>query len=389
MSFDELGAAALLEALPDPALVIDRDGWILTGNHAANDLLATNCTPAGGNVVDFLPEQERSRLNPLVWLRRWAEQPQAPELAHVRLWCRDRNGDDKPVRVRVGPLPTQPQTYLVMLVDATEEQARQYRTRSAHRLAARVLATSADSILHVDEDSRIIYANPSAEALFEFPAGGLLGKPLAALLPARYRHSHATLMQAFAGAPAASRLIGQRAEICGITSGGEELPLEASITKVTTDRGLVFSANLRDLRPRKTAEAELRRSEARFRTVFEHARQAMALLGPDGRVQAMNRAGRALLPADLEPLGVAFAALPFFAADSAADVAADLDEALAEVMAGKTWHAEATLRLPSGPQNRGGQRRLDVTLSPVHSEGQVFAVVAEAHELDRGPHGPR
>src|SRR5690606_38948785 len=179
---------------------------ILTGNRAANDLLATNRSPAGGNVVDFLPEHERSRLNPLVWLRRWGDEPRAPELAHVRRWCRDGNGVGKPVRVRVGRLPTDPCSYLVILVDVTEEQARQYRTRSAHRLAARVMAVSADAIVHVDEDGRIIYANPSAEALFEYPAGRLVGEPLANLLPERFRRGHEAFMREFAAAPAPSRL---------------------------------------------------------------------------------------------------------------------------------------------------------------------------------------
>jgi PAS domain S-box-containing protein len=375
MVLDSVSASSLLEALPDAALVIDADGRILTGNSATNGLLATDHVPVGANIVDFLPEQERRRLNPLVWLRRWAEQPQAPELAHVRLWCRDRTGAEKAVRVRVGTLATTPPSYLVMLVDVTAEQARQYRTRSAHRLAARVLAISADAIVNVDDTLRIVYVNPSAETLFGYLPGSLVGEPLATLLPERYRADHQRFMSRFAGEAAPSRLMGQRAEIRGLTRDGEEVPLEASITKVTTDRGLVFSAHLRDLRPRHAAEAELRRADARFRTVFEHARQAMALIATDGRVEAMNAAARLLLPADVEPVGKSFAGLPFFS-DDPHGTADELAAAMNQVLAGEPYRTSAAARLPDGQEHR-----LDFTLSPVMSDEGVFAVIAEAHDL--------
>ncbi len=252
MLLEELSASTLVEALPDPVLVIGTDGGILGGNAAANALLATERVPVGGNIVDFLPEQEHRRLDPLVWLRRWAEQPQAPELAHVWLLCRDRNGVEKPVRVRVGRLPTRPVSYLVMLVDVTEEQARQHRARSAGRLAARLLEISADAIVNVDENLTIVYANPSAERLFRHPPGSLPGQNLAVLIPERFHDQHRRFMEHFAAAPEASRLMGQRNEIRGITRDGEELTLEASITKVTMDQGLIFSASLREVGSRAT-----------------------------------------------------------------------------------------------------------------------------------------
>ncbi|MDZ7670825.1 MAG: PAS domain S-box protein [Gammaproteobacteria bacterium] len=251
MTIEYLSARDLLEALPDATLIIDRGGVIVSGNRAVNTLLDTEWVPVGESILLFLPEQERSRLNPLTWLQRWGDEPHAPELAHVRLWCRDRAGEEKAVRVRVGRLPTEPITYLVMLVDVTQEQAREHRTRSAHRLAARLLDISADGILNVDESLKIVYANPSAERLFGYPHGTLVGQPLGELLPERFRDAHERFMGRFAQESSPSRLMGDRAEICGLTRSGDEIPLEASITKVTMDHGLVFSAQLRDLRPRR------------------------------------------------------------------------------------------------------------------------------------------
>lgn len=390
MAIDYLTGSDLLEAMPDPALVIDRGGVIVSGNHAVNQLLATEWVPVGESILLFLPEQERSRLNPLIWLQRWADEPQAPELAHVRLWCRDRSGAEKPVRVRVGRLPTEPLTYLVLLVDVSEEQAREHRTRAAHRLAARLLAISADAIVNVDERLNIVYANASAERLFEYAPDTLKAQPLAALLPERYRADHERFMRRFADESVPSRFMGERAEIRGLTRSGTEIPLEASITKVTMDDGLVFSAHLRDLRPRKAADAELARSQARFRIAFDHARQAMALIGPDGCVQEMNAAARRLLPERVEPRGRAFATLPFWSGDEKATAAA-LQRAVEQAMAGNTYETRTVVRLPDGQE-----MALDFSLSPVSADRasadqvtgdlpaageRVFAVIAEAHDV--------
>ena len=50
--------------------------------------------------------------------------------------------------------------------------------------------------------------------------------------------------------------MGERSEVVGLTRDGEEIPLEASITKVTLEGDVYFSAHLRDLRARKAAEQE-------------------------------------------------------------------------------------------------------------------------------------
>jgi PAS domain S-box-containing protein len=251
MALDNVSAVALLAGFPEPSLVILADGTVIHANAAAGRLLgATVADIEGQSILRFLPEEERGRLNPLVWLQRWAEQPEAPELRHVYLMCRDLGGGETPVRVRVGRLDTTPPAYVVMLHDISEEQARQQQSRQAHRLAARVLAISADAIINVDEDMIIRYANPSAERLFGYPSGELLGRPLADLLPARFRNRHGEHLHRFADGPEAARLMAERSAVVGLTATGEEIPLEASITKVTLDRSLIFSACLRDLRTR-------------------------------------------------------------------------------------------------------------------------------------------
>ena len=369
-------AASVLSGFPEPMLIIEPSGALVYLNTAASHLLEIPEDLEGVSITGFLPENERSRLDPLTWFQRWADTPDAPEVDYVHLNCRTSSGREIPVRVRVGRLREGDQTrYVVMLQDISRDQSRAHEIRSAHRLAARVLAISADAIITVAPDLTISYANPSAEALFGFGSGELVGKPLDELLPARFRARHPEEIARFAAEPRPARLMGERTEIVGLTRDGTEIPLEASITKVTLDQDVYFSAHLRDLRPRKQAERKLARSQASLQTIFDHAIQAMALIDPQGKVLEMNRAARQLLSEDADPRGRDFATLPFFSADPVA-TADGLREAIRSCIEGERYRVATRITLPDG-----SERPLDFSLTPVIEDGNTFTIVAEARDL--------
>ncbi len=375
MPFTDLSASNLLSGFPEPMLVIQPDGTLVFANDAAIRLLEVE-TPAAGLITDFLPENERSRLNPLAWLQRWAETPDAPEMDFVHLIVRTTSGRELPARVRVGRLRSEDETlYVVMLQDISRDQTRQQQTRSAHRLAARVLAISADAIVTVDPQLRVSYANPSAEALFGYGSGELVGVDLGTLLPERFRAAHGGQIAQFASESQPARLMGERAEIVGLTRSGEEVPLEASITKVTLEGDVYFSAHLRDLRARKKTEQELAESQASLATIFDHAIQAMALIDPEGRVLQMNQAARQLLPDGTDPIGALFATLPFWSEDP--DATAELlQTAMATCLAGESYRIHTQISMPDGED-----KALDFSLTPVMDDGRPFAIIAEARDL--------
>lgn len=375
MLLDDIPASRLLEVVPEPMLVMSSDGTIVSANDAVARLLETDVPPVAMNISQFLPETERAQLNPLTWMQHWAETPEAPELEYVHLICRTARGNDRPVRVRVGRLSLDVVHYLLLLHDITKEQSRQQETRHAHRLAARVLANSADAIVNVNAEFTIIYANPSAEILFGYSSGELIDKPLSALLPESFRESHEVQMTKFAKTKAPARLMGERTEVAGLTKNGAEIPLEASICKVTLDRTLIYSAQLRDLRPRKTQQAELSRSRASFQTVFDHALQAMAFISPWGSVLHMNPAAMDLLPPGEDVLGKSFSELPFWSIDPDA-TASWLRDVMAQCRQGEVYRSPVTMRMPDG-----SERRFDFSLSPVAQSGEIFSMVAEAREL--------
>lgn len=252
MAWDELTSTALFAALPDPAIVFSVDGQVVAANQCAADLFELAMPFPQINVTELLAQPERKRLDPLAWMQKWADTPTAPELDYVYLICRTASGAEKQLSVRVARLaPVSAEIfYLVTMHDVSRWEERLRSERDAHRVASQVLAISADAVIIVDENARITYANASADRLLAYPVGTLAGRDLGELIPERYRGGHAQFMQQFASETNPARLMGDRRPIVALTGDGVEVPVEASIARVTVQGKPVFSAHLRDLRER-------------------------------------------------------------------------------------------------------------------------------------------
>jgi len=257
MAWDELTGAQLFAALPAPAIVFAVDGTVVAANQGAADLFERDMPFPALTVTELLAQPDRQRLDPLAWMQRWAETPDAPELDYVYLTCRTASGNEKQLSVRVARLSTDRDGqvhYLVTMHDVSLWESRLHDEREAHRLAARVLAISADAVIVVDEALQITYANASAYELFGYASGVMLGTPLAKLIPERFRSQHEQYMARFAAEANPARLMGERTPIVAITAHGQEISVEASIARMTIKGKLVYSAHLRPRQVVSTGE---------------------------------------------------------------------------------------------------------------------------------------
>ena len=119
------------------------------------------------------------------------------------------------------------------------------------------LAISADAVIAVDDEQRIIFFNEGAERIFGWPASEVGGQYLAMLLPERYRGNHRGHVQGFGAAHGRARLMGERQEISGLRKSGEEFPAEASIQRMMIGGKNIYAAVLRDVSARYRAEEAL------------------------------------------------------------------------------------------------------------------------------------
>ncbi len=126
----------------------------------------------------------------------------------------------------------------------------------------RIVAESAsEAIFTVDEESRIVFANPAAEVIFGYPIAEMLGQDFAVLVPDKNGSSGSPAGAVGAngkGSIAAMRDRWQRGEFSGRHKGGGEIPLEISFGEYSKDGRHSFTGIVRDITERKQVEAALR-----------------------------------------------------------------------------------------------------------------------------------
>ena len=130
--------------------------------------------------------------------------------------------------------------------------------RIADSVLAGMVQISADAIIAIDEEQRIVFFNTGAERIFGYEAAEVVGGPLTVLLPERYRAMHRGHVTRFGASHERARRMGERQEISGLRRNGEEFPAEASIAWVEVEGRPVFTVVLRDITDRKRIETQLR-----------------------------------------------------------------------------------------------------------------------------------
>jgi PAS domain S-box-containing protein len=122
-----------------------------------------------------------------------------------------------------------------------------------------LLESAPDAILITDASGRIVRLNAQAEAMFGYDRGELLGEPVEALLPERFRARHAGHHAKFHTNPR-PRPMGSGLDLYGRRKGGDEFPVDITLSPMRAADGLVIGI-IRDVTGRKRAEEELQRAK--------------------------------------------------------------------------------------------------------------------------------
>ena len=151
------------------------------------------------------------------------------------------------------------------------------RPRTRDALAAEVgqavFESASEAILLVDAGGRIVVANGAAERMFGYARQDLVGQTLEILLPERARGVHARHRADYFAEPRV-RPMGRGLDLSGRRKGGEEFPVEISLSYVGAGETMLAMAFITDITERKRAEAELQRQrEVLYQT------EKMAALG--------------------------------------------------------------------------------------------------------------
>jgi PAS domain S-box-containing protein len=157
--------------------------------------------------------------------------------------------------------------------------------------ARQITEAAVDAFIAMDIQGMITDWNPAAESIFGWSRAEAVGRTVNdTIMPPRMREAHPRGLAHFL-ATGEGPVIGKRLELTARHRDGHELPVEIIISAIRTGDLWRFTAFLHDITKRRQLEADVRRSENRYRTLFESSRDAVMILEPpDWRFSSGNEA---------------------------------------------------------------------------------------------------
>ena len=151
-----------------------------------------------------------------------------------------------------------------------------------------IVQAAQDGIILGDQDGSILSWNEAAQNMFGYTAEEIVGKPLTLLMPHRYRQAHQQGLKRIQST-GETRVVGRRVELHGLKKGGEEFPIELSLSRSVETDEVFYCGIIRDISERKLAEQSLKDSEERFRKIFTSSNDGIFVLDlQNGKILDVN-----------------------------------------------------------------------------------------------------
>ena len=199
-------------------------------------------------------------------------QANAEQEVHIaELTFRRRDGTSFPVEYWSHPVVQAGRIHgaVATFFDISERLAMQAALRQGELRIVKLVDAVTDGVITVDSDGRIVLFNRAAEALFGVAAAEAMGGPIDRFIPYRPARRADPGLSGFIVGANGSKPPGTLHELIGTRANGDEFPLEASLSKLDTDRGVLMTVVLRDV-----TELHLSRAERHARASLEAANRA-------------------------------------------------------------------------------------------------------------------
>jgi methyl-accepting chemotaxis protein len=145
-----------------------------------------------------------------------------------------------------------------------------------------IVESASIGFVAIDRHGTIEMVNTQVEKLFGYRREELIGQPIEALVPPRFRTNHPSHRTGFFADPRA-RVMGVGRDLAGLRKDGSEFPIEIGLNSIKTDDGILAVAAVVDITERRRLEVELAGRKAAVN-------KSMAIIefDMDGNIQAAN-----------------------------------------------------------------------------------------------------
>ncbi|MEA3149336.1 MAG: hypothetical protein QOD56_275, partial [Gammaproteobacteria bacterium] len=180
-----------------------------------------------------------------------------------------------------------------LMSDEAQALTREIREQTASQLQA-ILDNVKDAIVTLDDVGRIETFNPTGERIFGYHAEEILGRSLDCLLPEHTAGGRATASLVDFLERCATKIDDTHVDLAahqtwGRSKDGTRVAVEIAVSKASLNRRDGYIVCIRDCTERHVAERSMRESEARYRTLVEHAPEVIVVFDVDqGRFVDVN-----------------------------------------------------------------------------------------------------
>jgi PAS domain S-box-containing protein len=239
----------LFEQASDGIFIADVNGRYTNVNSAGCAMLGyTKEELLGKTVMDVLREEDLPRLN------EQREFLMKPGSSRLNEWfLKKKDGTLIPTEISTKILPNG--QWQAFVRDISERKRTQQILISSEQKFRGLLEEYQDAIIIVDKHGTIEFVNNQFKTKFGFEPTEVIGKPLEELIPERFRMKHVGHRMKFMAHPS-SRPMGLGLDLYARRKDGSEFPVDISLVPFETDKGMVFTAFIRDLSDRKRYEAQ-------------------------------------------------------------------------------------------------------------------------------------
>ena len=274
---------SIVDSAMDAIITVDESQTIVLFNRAAEQTFRCGRRDAiGASLERFLPQRFRSaHRGHIEHFGRTGVTGRRMGDA-TTLWALRSDGEEFPIEASISQAGVPGERfYTVILRDITlrkQAEAEAEKIRGAlgeaqARLGA-IVDSAMDAVITIDEAQNIVLFNRAAEQVFGVRRDEVLGTGLDRLLPARFRGAHGGHIESFGRTGVTSRRMGDVTTLWALRAGGEEFPIEASISQAAEGGKRYFTVILRDITVRKQAEEALIRQKEELRELSARVLEA-------------------------------------------------------------------------------------------------------------------